>query len=202
MNRQLRIENCKLRIGSLAEPPAGGADLNHSSMAQLKILNSQDYREENSTLTGLALYTRQDLEPTMDDQPELLSALRVSPGFFDVLGVRPLLGREFRREDETPDNHHVVILSHELWQRRFHNDPAVIGKQIELTGEAFTVVGVMPPGVQHVGGDYRSMPHGETVDFWRPVTLRPHDNRGAHYLNAVGRQKPGSSRARLRLSSM
>ena len=67
----------------------------------------------------------------------------------------------------------------------------IIGRQIKLTGEAFTVVGVMPPGVQHVGGDYRSMPHGETVDFWWPVTLRPQDNRGAHYLNAVGRLRPG-----------
>src|SRR5437867_6670193 len=115
----------------------------------------QDYREHNSTPAGLALYTRQDLELTMDDQPELLSALRISSGFFGVLGVRPLLGREFRREDEAPDNHHVVILSHGLWRHRFHGDPAVIGRQIKLTGEAFTVVGVMPPGVQHVGGDYR-----------------------------------------------
>jgi predicted permease len=151
----------------------------------------QDYREQNSTLTGLALYTRQDLELTMDDEPELLSALRISSGFFDVLGVRPLLGREFGREDEAPDNHHVVVLSHGLWQRRFHSDPTVIGQPIKLTGEAFTVVGVMPPGVQHVGGDYRSMPHGETVDFWWPVTLRPNDNRGAHYLNAVGRLRSG-----------
>src|SRR6184192_1691875 len=66
----------------------------------------QDYRQQNSTLAGLALYTRQDLELTMDDQPELLSGLRISSGFFEVLGVRPILGREFRREDEAPDNHH------------------------------------------------------------------------------------------------
>ena len=151
----------------------------------------QDYREQNSTLAGLALYTRQDLELSKDDQPELLSALRVTSGFFEVLGVQPMLGREFRREDEAPDNHHAVILSHGLWQRRFHGDPEVIGRPVTLSGEAFTVVGVMPPGVQHVGGDYRSMPHGETVDFWWPVTLRPQDNRGAHYLNAIGRLKPG-----------
>jgi predicted permease len=151
----------------------------------------QDYRQQNSTLAGLALYTRQDLELTMDEQPELLSALRISSGFFEVLGVRPILGREFRREDEAPEQHHVVILSHGLWQRRFHSDPTVVGHQIKLTGEAFTVVGVMPPGLLHVGGDYRSMPHGETVDFWWPVTLRPQDNRGAHYLNAVGRLRSG-----------
>ena len=151
----------------------------------------QDYRELNSTLASLALYTRQDLELSKDDQPELLAGLRITSGYFDVLGERPMLGREFRREDEAPGNHHVVILSNGVWKRRFNSDPTIIGKTVSLTGEAFAVVGVMPPGVQHVGGDYRSMAYGETVDFWWPVTLRPQDNRGSHYLNAVGRLKPG-----------
>ena len=53
------------------------------------------------------------------------------------------------------------------------------------------MVGVTPPGVHHVGGDYRSMPYGDLVHFWWPVTLRPNDERGSHYLNAVGRLKPG-----------
>ena len=155
----------------------------------------QDYREQTSTLSGLALYTRQDLELSKDDRPELLSALRITSGFFEILGARPMLGREFRREDEAPGNHHAVILSHGLWQRRFASDPGIIGKSVLLTGESFTVVGVMPAGVQHVGGDYRSFPHGETVDFWWPVTLRPQDNRGSHYMNAIGRLKPGVSPA-------
>ncbi len=72
-----------------------------SSQAQPKFPmsggNFQDYREQNSTLAGLALYTRQDLELSQDDQPEQLAALRVTAGFFDLLGVQPLLGREFRR---------------------------------------------------------------------------------------------------------
>src|ERR1041385_651865 len=75
----------------------------------------QHYRQQNSTLAGLALYTRQDLELTMGDQAELLSGLRITSGFFDVVGVPTLLGREFRREDEAPGNHHVVILSNRLW---------------------------------------------------------------------------------------
>src|SRR5438128_1193599 len=72
----------------------------------------QDYREHNSTPAGLALYTRQDLELTMDDQPELLSALRISSGFFGVLGVRPLLGREFRREDEAQRGQKLRLIVH------------------------------------------------------------------------------------------
>jgi putative ABC transport system permease protein len=153
--------------------------------------NFQDYRDQNSTLAGLALYTRQDVDLSQDDKPERLAALRASAGFFDVLGVQPLLGREFRREDELPDNNRVVILSHRLWQRRFNSDPGIVGRVVTLSGRPFTVVGVMPPGVQHVGGDYRSMPHGESVDAWWPVALPPQANRGSHFLNAVGRLKPG-----------
>ncbi len=157
--------------------------------------NFQDYRDQNSTLSRLALYTRQDLELSRDDRPERLAALRVSAGFFDLLGIQPALGREFRREDELPDNNQVVILSHGLRQRRFNGDPEIAGKAVTLSGRPFTVVGVMPAGVQHVGGDYRSMAHGETVDVWWPVGLRPQANRGAHFLNAVGRLKPGVSPA-------
>jgi putative ABC transport system permease protein len=155
--------------------------------------NFQDYRDQNSTLSGLALYTRQDLELSQDDKPERLAALRVSAGFFELLGAQPLIGREFRREDELPDNNQVVILSHGLWLRRFNSDPNVVGRVVTLSGRPFTVVGVGPQGLQHVGGDYRSMPHGESVDAWWPVALRPQAGRGAHFLNAVGRLKPGVS---------
>jgi|RhiMethySRZTD1v2_1073278.scaffolds.fasta_scaffold97948_1 putative ABC transport system permease protein len=155
--------------------------------------NFQDYRDQSSTLSGLALYTRQDLELSQDDKPERLAALRVSAGFFELLGAQPLLGREFRREDELPDNNQVVILSHGLWQRRFNGDPNVVGRVVTLSGRPFTVVGVAPQGLQHVGGDYRSMPHGESVDAWWPVALRPQAGRGAHFLNAVGSLKPGVS---------
>jgi putative ABC transport system permease protein len=157
--------------------------------------NFQDYREQNTTLTGLALYTRQDLELSLDDKPERLAALRVSAGFFEVLGAQPLLGRDFRREDELPDNNQVVILSYKLWRSRFNSDPGLVGRVITLSRRPFTVVGVAPPGLQHVGGDYRSVPHGESVDVWWPVGLSPQAGRGAHFLNAVGRMKPGVSAA-------
>jgi len=155
--------------------------------------NFQNFREENATLAGLALYTRQDLELSLDDRPERLNALAVTAGFFDLLGVAPMLGREFGREDEKPKNNSVVILSHALWQRRFKGDRGIIGKAVILSGQPFTIVGVMPPGVQHVGGDYRSMPHGETVDLWGPLELPPQAERYSHFCNAIGRLKPGVS---------
>jgi putative ABC transport system permease protein len=153
--------------------------------------NFQDYRELNATLSGLALYTRNDKELSLGDKPERLAALGVTAGFFELLGVKPLLGREFRREDELPGNNSLVILSHALWQRRFNSDPAIVGKAITLSGQPFTVVGVMPAGVQHVGGDYHSMPHGESVDVWGPLEIKPQAGRGAHFCNAIGRMRPG-----------
>ncbi len=155
--------------------------------------NFQDYREQNSTLSGLALYTRQDLELSQDGRPERLAGLGVTAGFFDLLGAQPLLGREFRREDELPNSTAVVILSHALWQRRFNGNPGIVGQAVTLSGRPFTVIGVMPPGVQHVGGDYRSMPHGETVDVWGPLEMPPQAERGSHFCNAIGRLKPGVS---------
>ena len=153
--------------------------------------NFLDYRDQNTTLENLALYTRSDLELSLGDRPEQLSAMRVSADFFATLGFQPMLGREFNRGDEAPNNTHAVILSYGLWQRRFAGDPGVVGQVVPLSGEPFTVVGVMPPGVQHVGGDYRSTPHGESVDVWWPMELSPKSPRFAHFTNTVGRMKAG-----------
>jgi len=83
----------------------------------------------------------------------------VSAGFFDTLGVRPLLGRTFRAEDDLPNARAVAILNHATWVRRFASDPAVIGTTMTLDGHGVEIVGVMPPGLD--------FPHG--AELWRPV---------------------------------
>jgi predicted permease len=153
--------------------------------------NFQDYRDRNTSLAGLALYTRRDLELSDQAHPERWVSMQITAGYFDLLGIKPMLGREFTRQDELPDNTQIVILSHGLWRRRFNSDPKIVGQSLTLLGRPFTVVGVLPPGVQHVGGDYRSTSHGENVDAWWPVELKPQSVRFAHYLNAIGRLKPG-----------
>jgi predicted permease len=153
--------------------------------------NFLDYRDQNSTFEKFALFTRNDLELSLDERPERLSAMRVSAGFFERLGVQPMLGREFRVEDEMPDNNGVAVLSNALWQRRFGGDPDIVGKGITLSGNPFTVVGVLPAGVQHVGGDYRSLPHGDSVDVWWPMSLSAKSPRFAHFVNTLGRMKAG-----------
>jgi predicted permease len=116
--------------------------------------------------------------------------MRVSSGFFHVLGSSPQLGREFTEREETKGNEREVILSHSLWQRRFGGDPKVIGQTVTLSGQPFIIVGVMPAGLQHISGGYHALPHGENVDAWWPTTLDPRQ-RGSHYHNVIARLKSG-----------
>jgi putative ABC transport system permease protein len=154
----------------------------------------RDYREQNTSFESLAGYFRQDLELALEDRAERLMGMRASSGYFRALGLQPMLGREFTREEEIPDDSAVVILSHGLWLRRFQGDPMIVGKTIRLSGKSFTVVGVVPAGLQHVGGGYRPLPHGESVDIWWPMRLGPNRPRSAHIVNVIGRLKHGVTR--------
>ncbi|PYT83914.1 MAG: hypothetical protein DMG40_02185 [Acidobacteria bacterium] len=148
-----------------------------------------DHRRQDS-LVSLAAYTRGDLQLAANDRPERLIGMGVSAGFFHVLGFAPQLGREFTEREETKGNDREVILSHSLWERRFGADPKIIGQTVTLSGQPFMIVGVMPAGLQHIGGGYHALPHGENVDIWRPTTLDP-QQRGSHYHNVIGRLAPG-----------
>ena len=152
-----------------------------------------EFRANTRAFDALAAYERNDLQ-LGGDRPEQLRAMRVTAGFFKLLGYQPQLGREFTTDDEGADRSAVVVLSHQLWTRRFGADPAAVGKTVVLSGRAFEIVGVLPAGVQHVGGTYRSYPHGESVDIWWPRTLpstASRRDRAQHYLSVIGRMKPG-----------
>src|SRR5436189_124730 len=86
-------------------------------------------------------------------------AVRVSGRFFEALGFQAAIGRTSSISDELDDASGVVVLSNSLWRRRFAADRNIAGRKIVLSGLPLTVIGVMPAGVQHVGGDYRSLPH-------------------------------------------
>src|SRR5262245_56695826 len=154
----------------------------------------RDNREQSTAFESLAGYFRQDLELAQEERAERLMGMRAASGYFRTLGFQPMLGREFTREEEIPDESAVVILSHSLWRRRFDGDPTIVGKTIRLSGKPFTVVGVAPAGLQHVGGGYRPLPHGESVDIWWPMRLGPNRPRGALIVNVIGRLKPGVTR--------
>src|SRR5471030_1338582 len=130
-----------------------------------------DFRVRNQVFSKIALYFRQDLDLTIGDKPENLKAMAVSSGFFETLGFAPLLGRTFQSGDELEGAGKSVILSYGFWQRRMGGDPNIIGRTLTLSGAPYQVLGVMPPGIQHVGGDYHSLPHGENVELWWPMPL-------------------------------
>ena len=118
-------------------------------------------------------------------EPVQLESAKVTGRFFSVLGARAALGRVLDEADDRVNGPNVVVLSDSLWRGRFDADPGVVGRTVTLNQTGFTVVGVMPAGF--------TFPQG--VDLWVPLqaTMNPRglENRGAVYLQAVGRLKPG-----------
>ena len=163
--------------------------------------NFLEFRSDTRAFEHIAVFTRTDLQlsggsassgaASSDSRPERLAAMQVSTEYLPTLGATPLWGRLFHEDDMRPD-HRVIILSDRLWRRRFNADPTIVGRALRLNAESWTVIGILPPGFQHVGGSFRSLPHGDTVDAWTPVWFDPKQpQRSSHYMNAVARLKPG-----------
>src|SRR5262249_29704412 len=104
--------------------------------------------ERNETLSGLAIHSFPlQISLGAGVRSEVVLCPLVSANYFDVLGIKPAIGRMFLPEEEqTPDSHPVVVLSHSFWQSRFNGDPALVGKTIVLNNRRFTVVGVAAAG--------------------------------------------------------
>ncbi|HUB52819.1 MAG TPA: ABC transporter permease [Terracidiphilus sp.] len=165
---------------------------NFSPTPPFSYLDYRDLREQNHTFDGILAYHHDWITLTGGAQPERAYIANVSANYFDVLGIRPVLGRFFLPEEETrPDAVPYVVLSYSLWKTRYAGDPAIVGKSIELARHPVTVIGVAPEGF--VG----AMP-GIRQDLW--ITLNPlgssvwritHRGGGAVWLNVVGRLRPG-----------
>ena len=137
--------------------------------------NYRDWRRQSESFAGqLALYRQRGFTMTGLDRPARVGSLQVSPRLFDVLGVPPLMGRTLLDADEVPGNERLAVLTHASWNRRFGAATDILGKQVELDSEAYTVVGVMPPGFAFPPGD-------SDVEIYSPLTIgeaspmdRPH----------------------------
>jgi putative ABC transport system permease protein len=129
--------------------------------------------------------------------PERVVCARITAGLFPLLGVAPRLGRSFTLEEETPGRDGVVILSHDLWRRRFAADRGVLGRTLTINGKSCEVVGVMPAGFEFPGGLGTVMDAfiNPLADRWPPLALdaQSWQARGLHYLQAIARVKPGIS---------
>jgi putative ABC transport system permease protein len=145
--------------------------------------NFADWRRQNQSFEHLVAISRERLNLTGSDQPEVLQGAAVSPDFFEMFGAVPAPGRGFREEEARPGQGRVTVLSHALWQRRFGGDPGIVGRSIPLNGEGYVVVGIAPRGF-----DLRK------ADLWIPLDLDfAAENRGGHYLATIGRLKDGVS---------
>jgi len=106
------------------------------------------YREQGKTFEDIGLYDGDSVSVTGMGQPEQVSAEDVTDGILPILGVQPLLGRYFSKEEDTPSGPKTTILMYSYWKRKFGGDPAVVGKTITTDGALRQIVGVMPPGFQ------------------------------------------------------
>jgi macrolide transport system ATP-binding/permease protein len=160
------------------------------------------YRDRNTVFSGLAAFTGARVtlasgkERTLGrGDGETLQAMLVSGNYFSVLGIGAAPGRTFAtEEDRTPNSHPVVVLSHDLWQRRFEGDPDLVGRMLTLNSLSYTVVGIAPKGF---GG---TVP--DTPDLWVPMMMQGNVRPGVDMLQdrdymslqIVGRLKPGIHR--------
>ena len=138
-------------------------------------MNPYDFRDFRSRLhsfESMAAYTHQDLQLAGTGETTRLAGFSVTAGFFHVLGLRPALGREFGVSDELPAKGQVAILSDRLWRTRLGVARDVLDKKIQLNNKLYSVVGVMPAGVQHPGNMYHAVSYGDAVDVWIPFPSR------------------------------
>ena len=158
--------------------------------------NYVDWREQNRVFAQMAIYApSRKFNLSLGDQPERIAGAAVSTSLFELLGVRPVLGRTFSSEEEQPGNDQVALISHNLWQRHFAADRNPVGRTITLDGKTYTIVGVMPEGFQFPGGSGTVLRifTPETAELWVPLALDADtlSQRSSHSLNVIGRLKPG-----------
>src|SRR5262245_48528528 len=154
-----------------------------------------DLRERIQSLSELAgyfaFYGVGDTVLTGRGEPERLNGVPVSDNFFQVLGVRPQLGRTFTPQECQWNGPKAVLLSHDVWTRRFAADPAVVGTSVTLNDEPHTIVGVLPESF-----DFASIfAPGSRFELYFPFALSPETNRWGNTMAMIGRLKPGVSSA-------
>ena len=128
--------------------PARLVTVLHDGWKPVAPANFLDWREQGRSFESMAAAQSWSLTMTGRDRPEQLNVLQTSAEMFHVLGVAAALGRTYAAGEDQPGREHVLVLSHRLWVRRFGGDRGVVGQQVALDGESYTVIGVMPPDFQ------------------------------------------------------
>jgi putative ABC transport system permease protein len=152
-----------------------------------------DLRARSHSIDKLAFYYFD--APTLiagSSSPTPLTGTQASGDFWDILGIRPALGRTFTAVDDKPKAPEVAVISNAVWKKTFGGDPRILNQLVQIDGKPATIIGVMPPGIQYPS----------KIEIWRPSHFDPADwmhpdNRlnGSRFVNVIGRLRPGLSLA-------
>ena len=161
----------------------------------LAVADLLDWRAQNRSIGDIAAFQLGTFNYAGSDLPEQLQAANVTANFFSVLGVQALLGRTFLPEEDQPGAQHVALLSDGFWRRRFAGDTQVLGRTLDLGGEAYTVIGILPARLDFPAKE---------VSLWTTLQLKPPTRRGPYFLTGVARLKKDVSlqRARVEMSTL
>ncbi|MCE5307193.1 MAG: ABC transporter permease [Acidobacteriales bacterium] len=156
-------------------------------------LDYLDYRDKLKLVSGIAVARHTPMSMGADGHTERAWAELVSANFFDLLGVKPVLGRVFLPEEagDNPGAYPVTVISHKLWRERFHSDPQVLGRKIRLNRNELTIVGVAPP-------EFQGIVTGVIYDLWMPITMAKAMGTGSGTLTYRGTRDLSSTIARLK----
>ncbi len=177
--------------GSLLElyhipPPASFPGMTLFSVSPA---NFFDWRAQAHSFDGMSAYGFGRYVLTGKGQPVPVPVLSSTYGLFSILHAQPLLGRDFLESEDQPGHNHVVIASYSFWRNHLGANPAMVGKTIQLNGEAYTVIGVMPPGFEFpIASD-----PGSSVQMWKLQGWTPQERaiRDNHNYGVLARLKPG-----------
>ena len=147
--------------------------------------NFIDWQKQAKSYEYLAATASATLNLTGEGEPQRLIGVAVTAHYFDVYGVKPVLGRMLLPEEDAPGKNHVIVLSHGFWQRVFGGARDVVGRSVQIDGEPYQIVGVAAYGFGAAS----------KVDVWTPMAFTPHqtanDARGGHWITVYGRLKAG-----------
>lgn len=143
----------------------------------------RDWQERNTSFQSMNAWTGVSFNVATNERPELVAGSRRTPGFFTMEGLPMMLGRDFVPEEGQPGRDRVVVLSNRMWSNHFGADRNIVGKQIRMNSEPYTVVGVLQPG------NYDRF----NSQFWIPLTFNPEQGRNAQSMLVMARLKDGVS---------
>jgi putative ABC transport system permease protein len=142
-----------------------------------------DWREQKHLFDKIAgwWYPQVNLTDT-GSEPQRVRTVDVTDAFFDVLGVRPVIGRGFQPGEDRPGGERLAVIGHELWRNRYNSDPNILGKSVTLDGRSYSIIGVAPPGFNYPN----------ETEVWCPLGWEPlQHSRNARFFEVVARLKPG-----------